>query len=75
MSSSSYSSTMLSHCQPKGERSERRQQGKPLVSTSREEDKDIHPTFHLGSPIIPLVSKNWLPTPIAHRKLEGATDV
>ena len=49
--------------------------GAPLFSTSREEDKDMNPTFHLGSPITPLIFKNQLPIPIAHRELEGATDV
>lgn len=65
---------MLSHCQPKGEMNERGQQRKPLVSTS-EKDKGINPAFHLGSPVTPLISKNPIPTPIAHRELEGAADV
>ena len=49
--------------------------GKPLVSTFREEEKDMNLTFHLGSPITPLIFKNQLPSPIAHRELEGAADV
>lgn len=61
---------MLSHCQPKGEMSERGQQ----EEASREEE-DVSTACHLGSPVTPRIFKNQLPTPKAHRKLESATDV
>lgn len=73
MSSSSCSSTMLSHCQPKGEM--RRQQEEAFCPCPKDEDKDISSAFDLGSPVTPLSPKNQRPAPKAHRKLEGATDV
>lgn len=59
---------MVSHCNP---RKTRVREG----SKRREENQDINPVFHSDSPIAPLISKNQLPTPIAHRKLECASDV
>jgi hypothetical protein len=75
ISSSSYSSTMLSHCQPKEERSDTRQQKRPLVPISRRETRTLTYCSPLGLSSNSLISKNQLPVAIAHRKLEGATDI